>query len=279
MEQIKSSVNLPFHAFSGEVETLQPVKEPAKSPQSLCHKEPVALSAANSQMQDILVIDDGSDAEMFSDDKKSADDKSEQTEGNAPANMLTNMESDEELLKEEDRKSMHIKFEQTEGNAVLSNKSSVLDIIMLDDDSDEETVKVNPKSKNDESPQDKVSTTLSSNEKDETMSLSDVPSAHLQTANGTGNNKLVENSKEQGPSGLLQIKPFDYEAARKEVRFGEDRRRSDDNGVGKNKHDTGNRKKNTGKGQSEGGEESGGFQLGRRRQAFPVTGNRSATFR
>ncbi|KAK1404600.1 3'-5' exonuclease domain-containing family protein [Heracleum sosnowskyi] len=276
LEQIKSSVNLPFHAFSGKVETLEPVKEPAKPPQSLCHKEPVALSAANSQMQDILVIDDGSDDEMFNDDPKSADDKLEQTEGKPPADILTNSRSDVELLDDDNPKSMDKKSEQTEGNAVLSNKSPVLDIIMLDDDSDEETVKDNPKSTSDELPEDKVSTPLSSNENDETMSLSDLSSGHLQTANGTGKTKLVKNSQEQEP---LQIKPFDYEAARKEVRFGEDRRRNGGDEGGKNKRDTGNRKKNAAKGQSEGNEESGGFQLGRRRQAFPVTGNRSATFR
>lgn len=276
LEQIKSSVNLPFHAFSGKVETLQPVKEPAKPLQSLYNKEPVALSAANSQMQDILVIDDGSDEEMFNDDPKLADDKLEQTEGNTPADIRTNFGSDEELLDDNDPKSMDNQSEQTEGNAALSYKSDALDIIMLDDDSDEETVKDDLKSTSDGLPEDKVSTPLSSNEKDETMSLSDLSSGHLPTANGTGKTKLVKNSQEQEP---LHIKPFDYEAARKEVRFGEDRRRNGGDEGGKNKRDTGNRKKNAAKGQSEGNEESGGFQLGRRRQAFPVTGNRSATFR
>ncbi|KAL8132205.1 hypothetical protein AgCh_007918 [Apium graveolens] len=279
LEQIKSSVSLPFHAFSGKVETLQPVKEPAKTPQSLCHKEPVALSAANSQMQDILVIDDGSDEEMLNDDLKSVDDKLEQTEGSTQADILTNSGSDKELLNDDDPKLMDNKPEQTEGDAVLSNKSPALDIIMLDDDSGEETVKDNPKSTSDELPEDKVSTPLSSNEEDETMSLSDPSSGHLQTTYGTEKTKLLRNPKEQEPSGLLQIKPFDYEAARKEVRFGEDRRRNGGDEGGKNKRDTGNRKKNAAKGQSVGTEESGGFQLGRRRQAFPVTGNRSATFR
>lgn len=272
-------MSLPFHAFSGKVETLQPVKEPAKAPQSLCHKEPVTLSAANSQVQDILVIDDGSDEEMFNDDPKSADVKLEHTDGNTQADIVINSGSDKELLNDDDPMLMDNKPEQTEGNAVLSNKSPVLDLIMLDSDSDEETVKDNPKSTSYELPEDKVSTPLSSYEKDETMPLSDLSSGHLQTTNGTEKTKLLKNSKEQESSCLLQIKPFDYEAARKEVRFGEDRRKNGGDEGGKNKRDTGNRKKNAAKGQSEGSEESAGFQLGRRRQAFPVTGNRSATFR
>ncbi|KAL1821165.1 hypothetical protein ACET3Z_016034 [Daucus carota] len=279
LEQIRSSVNLPFHAFPGKVETLQPVEESAKPPQSLCHKEPVALSAAKSQGQDILVIEDGSDDDMLDEDPKFADDKLEQTEGNTPADIPNSPESDEELLNVDDPKLMDNKLEQTEGSVVLSNNRPVLDIIMLDDDSDEEMVKDTPNSTSDEFLQDKVSTPLSCNEKDETTSFSDPSSGHLQTSNGPGKTKAVKNSQEQGPSSPLQIKPFDYEAARKKVHFGEDRRRNGGDEGEKNKRDKGNRKKNAGKGQSEGGEESGGFQLGRRRQAFPVTGNRSATFR
>lgn len=160
------------------------------------------------------------------------------------------------------------------------------DIILLDDDSDEEPVNDVPIFTDEKSEQNEGNTPASCleiNKGDVTLSLSDLSSSFkkcFESTNQKGNVKQVEQSQES--TDLAQFKPFDYEAARTQVSFGDNQGRNTvDEGdeSGRSRRDAGSRKKSSAVGQPEGSEESGGFQLGRRRQAFPATGNRSATFR
>ncbi|CAH8362304.1 unnamed protein product [Eruca vesicaria subsp. sativa] len=101
---------------------------------------------------------------------------------------------------------------------------------------------------------------------DEPMSLSEL-STNFQKCFNTMNKS---NNKAQKPE-FLNIEPFDYEAARKEVTFGEGqkgRQGGKKEGVSK----AGGQKKGSPPEQSE-------FGQGKRRQAFPASGNRSATFK
>lgn len=88
----------------------------------------------------------------------------------------------------------------------------------------------------------------------------------------------------------FQLKPFNYAAARKEIQFGEpkgkgfkddDQEEGGGGGGGFRKPKKGGYgEKNTSKRSSSGksGEKEGGFQHPRRRQAFPLSGNRSITY-
>ncbi|KAK8639136.1 hypothetical protein V6N13_137529 [Hibiscus sabdariffa] len=82
----------------------------------------------------------------------------------------------------------------------------------------------------------------------------------------------VKKSKEQ--SGPLRIKPFDYETARKQFRFGEDAEEESGSRV-----NSAHKKKSAADRllQIEDGNKR--FPQARRQQAFPASGNRSATFR
>ncbi|KAM7505125.1 hypothetical protein LguiB_004029 [Lonicera macranthoides] len=211
VEQIKSSVNLPFHSFlgGGGVEVSQPVEKEAAKPTSENSAHVVVAAAAGRSGGGVGV--DG---------------------GGEPTKSDTNVQ--EIILL---------------GSS--SDSSDVEELLVVngqveDDDEEEESSKNNK-------------------EEGETGSLSDLSSS-------------LEKCFQSTPAAP-ELKPFDYEAARKEVRFGE--RNDGEDGSGNNngnnsssRLDRKNRKTPEG-----GGEESGDFQQGRRRQAFPASGNRSATFR
>ncbi|KAG7543483.1 HRDC domain [Arabidopsis thaliana x Arabidopsis arenosa] len=98
---------------------------------------------------------------------------------------------------------------------------------------------------------------------DEPMSLSEL-STNFQKCFKS----MKKSNKAQKQTDFLNIEPFDYEAARKEVKFGEGHKGRQ----GKKEVAAGQKKKGSGPEQSE-------FGQGKRRQAFPASGNRSATFK
>lgn len=98
---------------------------------------------------------------------------------------------------------------------------------------------------------------------DEPMSLSEL-STNFQKCF----NSMNKSNKAQKQTEFLSIEPFDYEAARKEVKFGEGHKGRQ----GKKEAAAGQKKKGSGTEQSE-------FGQGKRRSAFPASGNRSATFK
>ncbi|KAI4350321.1 hypothetical protein L6164_004788 [Bauhinia variegata] len=88
--------------------------------------------------------------------------------------------------------------------------------------------------------------------------------------------KPKETKKTEESSALLKPKPYDYEEARKQVKFGEDTEASQGDGGPSPFRDSGGKKKSARGQTSDSAKE---LQQGRRRQAFPASGNRSATFR
>ncbi|CAA7016043.1 unnamed protein product [Microthlaspi erraticum] len=100
---------------------------------------------------------------------------------------------------------------------------------------------------------------------DEPMSLSEL-STNFQKCFNSMNKS---NNKAQKPE-FLNIEPFDYEAARKEVKFGD----------GQKGRQGGKREGSAAGGKKKGpAPEDSEFGQGKRRQAFPASGNRSATFK
>lgn len=162
-----------------------------------------------------------------------------------------------------------------EPDTVVATDSRLQGTIYLNEKLGEEQVHEDPKAEQN------ISTMSASffevDEGDETVSLSDLSSSFKRCFESTQKErKATQVRKSQGH--VQQFKPFDYEAARKQAGFEDNRRRNiKEDGENRTKHAE-NMKKNLIKAQTEGGEESGGFQLGRRRQAFPSTGNRSAAF-
>ncbi|PSS01677.1 Protein RRP6-like [Actinidia chinensis var. chinensis] len=235
LEQIKSSVNLPFHSFVPMTEQLQsPVTEPPKMPESTPYVESSPIQAASAE--DVILL--------------SSDEETEESSSNEEAEESG---SDEEAQESE---------KCDEAGESVSNETK------------KEPV---------EHREDKTLASAQEMDEDGTMSLGDLSSSFqhcFKSINETRTPKQAEKSVESG--GFLQLKPFDYESARKEVKFGEHR----EVGLGKEgddghrtRHNKVNRKKSSGVGQSHKDDETGDFQQGRRRQAFPASGNRSATFR
>ncbi|XP_027175422.1 protein RRP6-like 2 isoform X2 [Coffea eugenioides] len=198
LEEIKSSVNLPFHAFPSSGELLQPAAQERAALVDTLHNGPVSNS---SNLEDFILLGAGSDVE-------SGDDGTE---------------------------AVNVVVDNKEDNAV----GSTMD--------------------------------MEEGEGEDTMSLSDLSSSFqkcLPSINRVRDGKLVE--KPQECAGLLQFKPFDYEAAKKQVIFREDPSpKAEDS---RSRHTKGDKKS-----QKEDGTRD--LPQGRRRQAFPASGNRTATFR
>lgn len=95
------------------------------------------------------------------------------------------------------------------------------------------------------------------------------------------NNKTRQPKKTEQPSDSVQLKPFDYETARKHVKFGEDMKHASFQGCDGEMEieDSGSKKQRSTIGQGQASDLTKQLQQGRRRQAFPSSGNRSATFR
>ncbi|KAL1210212.1 Protein RRP6-like 2 [Cardamine amara subsp. amara] len=100
---------------------------------------------------------------------------------------------------------------------------------------------------------------------DEPMSLSEL-STNFQNCF----NSMNKSNKAQKQPEFINIEPFDYEAARKEVKFGEGNK-----GRQGGKKDVAAGQKKKGSGVTEQSE----FGQGKRRQAFPASGNRSMSFK
>ncbi|XP_039063756.1 protein RRP6-like 2 isoform X2 [Hibiscus syriacus] len=161
---------------------------------------------------------------------------------------------------------------------IATESSTVEDVIMLEDNSNkDEQIDGSDNREVTDRPEETSMTPSSEIEKeDETMSLSDLSTSfQLCFESMNQNTKAVKVKKSKEPSGLLQIKSFDYEAARKEVKFGEDAEEES----GSHTNYAGKKKKGSAVGRLEIDDGSKQFPQARRRQAFPASGNRSATFR
>ncbi|XP_042490266.1 protein RRP6-like 2 isoform X3 [Macadamia integrifolia] len=212
VEQIISSVNLPFHSFSGSDKQLKPLSQECKKPLEIHTAEPVATLAEVTNLEDIISLECGLDDQ-------------ESTDG------LPNSAND----------ALHHRENDNDIGSILGSDTG-----------------------------------------DEPMSLSDLSSSFqkcFQSKNHTENNGQVQSSHE---SEGLQLKPFDYAAARKQVKFGKDKEAKGEGGSDEGPRGlvgSKERRKSSVVNSSPIDEEAKDFQQPRRRQAFPVTGNRSATFR
>ncbi|KAF2306892.1 hypothetical protein GH714_022386 [Hevea brasiliensis] len=156
--------------------------------------------------------------------------------------------------------------------------SSLEEIIVLEDDSYVEVIE-NDDSETKDSHRD--SKELGSGlimEEEEHASLSVLSTSYQKCFQSGNQNRTIEKiQKSQEPTGLLQLKPFDYAAARKRVKFGKE---SEEGSIEAGDKDQGSLdslggKKISGVQKDDGTNE---FSEGERRQAFPATGNRSAPF-
>ncbi|KAK2638276.1 hypothetical protein Ddye_026071 [Dipteronia dyeriana] len=166
--------------------------------------------------------------------------------------------------------------------ALPAARFSTEDLIMLDDDdtneveSDQGNLETTDPPREDNS----ASSALEVDEEDEPMSLSDLSTSFqkcLNSSNKNKNGKAKKVEKSGEASGLLQLKPFDFEAARKHIRQKEEP--VGDEGKKKNPHDSGDKKKGSAVGRAQKDDGTNELPQGKRRHAFPATGNRSATFR
>ncbi|KAI3809440.1 hypothetical protein L1987_25413 [Smallanthus sonchifolius] len=204
VEQIKSSVSLPFRSFTDKSAPSHPVVKESPTPQEI-----LVLPLASEPETDVIMLESDSDIEE-------KDEKPGNDEGSEPET-------------------------EDENN-----------VILLDSDCSDEEKDGN----------------------EGTESLADLSSSFqkiVQTANEK--RKSDPEVEEGGSVGLVTVG----------VRFGEDGSSNGEDGDGSKNQGKGERKKKGGGGggrkDSAGAERSGDFQMGRRRQAFPATGNRSSTFR
>ncbi|KAH9784596.1 protein RRP6-like 2 [Citrus sinensis] len=234
LEQIKSSVNLPFHSIFARDEQLKPVDVMKSEP----NKPDIPFpSSFGSGQQTKPIIEESNRVTVVS-----------QSEEPAPA-----------------------------------ARSDTEDIITLEDDIDEEEQNLgNLETASAPGEDGSAGSALEMGKQDETMSLSDLSTSFQECFHSANNNrKPGKPERSEEPSGFLQLKPFDFEAARKQIEFGEDAKEKSA-GVDGNKRkpvNSGDKKKVSAVDQAQKDDGTKELSQGRRRSAFPATGNRSATFR
>lgn len=158
--------------------------------------------------------------------------------------------------------------------------SKLDDVIMLEDDNtDREASGSDESGTTKEDVDNKSVASALKIDKEAPMSLSDLSSSFQQCFQSANQNRKARQVGRSQEFIGLQLKPFDYEDARKQVIFGEhSKERGTDIDNGGNIRDSKGKKKSD-KGRPAKHDESGEFAQGRRRKAFPATGNRSSTFR
>ncbi|CAL0317147.1 unnamed protein product [Lupinus luteus] len=208
LEQIRSSVNLPFHSFLGGSQVSKPVvKSPSLASGTSNPQKPVPVHVSTSTLDEIIILE------------------SDTTVEDMEQNNIENCNDHGEI----------------NSNVSTSGK------------------------------EDEV----------EAMSLSELSSSFqkcFQSNNQHNKTRLLKKTEQVG--GLLQLKPFDYEEAMKHVKFGENKKHAsfqNDGNAGQD--DSGSKKKHSTTVQEQTTDLTKQLQQGRRRQAFPVSGNRSSTFR
>ncbi|KAF9591239.1 hypothetical protein IFM89_003190 [Coptis chinensis] len=208
VEQIKSSLTLPFQSFLGQSQQSEPILKADTNPLGTHSRQPVSLEADTTNAEDIIPLED--------------------------------------------------------------------------DMNDQEFLDVAPASKDDVEDGENCDVAVASQTGDKPMSLSELSSSFqecLQSMNQKKNNRKVD--KPQQPESCLHLKPFDYVAAREQMKFGEHREDKDIKGEEghKNLLHSKERRKNSASSRVPKDEGTKDFQQARRRMAFPPTGNRTATFR
>ncbi|XP_024031414.1 protein RRP6-like 2 [Morus notabilis] len=154
--------------------------------------------------------------------------------------------------------------------------SKLDDVIMLQDDLDVEESRNGDLGTSKDDDNDNLVASALGTDREEPMSLSDLSSSFQQCFDSDYQKRKVRQVDKPRESIGLQLKPFDYEAARKQVVFEEN---SKELGPGERRIRDLKVKKKSDKSCTPKDDETGEFAQGRRRKAFPATGNRSSTFR
>lgn len=159
--------------------------------------------------------------------------------------------------------------------------SKAEDIIMLEDnDNAEESLPDDSDTEKDLDETDSTVPDLKTDKDGGAISLTDLSSSFQRCLESVKQNKKagrVENSQET--SGFLQVKPFDYEAARRDVGFGVDKKDGSGGDEGRKRLLNSRGRKNSSPADQFQKDDGSRLPQGRRRQAFPASGNRSASFR
>ncbi|KAK7380775.1 hypothetical protein VNO78_33294 [Psophocarpus tetragonolobus] len=165
----------------------------------------------------------------------------------------------------------------------IASASPLDEIIMLESDAGAEDTGQNSLGNSSEHRKKNfVESTSRKKHENEPVSLSELSSNFQKCFHSNDqNNKTRHPQKTEQPSGIVQLKPFDYEAARKNFKFGEATKHasSQDGDVRMEVEDSGSKKQRSTIEQEKANDSSQQLPQGRRRQAFPASGNRSATFR
>ncbi|CAJ1947892.1 unnamed protein product [Sphenostylis stenocarpa] len=179
-----------------------------------------------------------------------------------------------------------VAFELSEPPKPVSDivSASPLDeIIMLESDmGGEDMMQNNLGNSNVQTEKNSGVSTSGKEDKDEPVSLSELSSNFKKCFHSNDqNNKTRQPKKSDRFSGVVQLKPFDYEAARKHAKVGEDTKKASSQDCDGEVDDSGSKKQRSIIGQERGqaSDSTKQLQQGKRRQAFPASGNRSATFR
>ncbi|ESQ33213.1 hypothetical protein EUTSA_v10003636mg [Eutrema salsugineum] len=199
LEQIRSSVNLPFRSFTDKVSYSNSATRPSQN----VYANPIEVSTT---MPTSVSKQDG--VTELKDDSEEAS-ETVGTSGRVSESVVSGFETD--------------------------------DVILLDNSYEKEA-----------------------DGEDEPMSLSELSTNFQKCFNSMNKSK----NKAQKPE-FFNVEPFDYEAARKEVKFGEEQKG----------RQGGKKEAGSGKKKGSGAPEESEFGQGKRRQAFPASGNRSATFK
>lgn len=173
-----------------------------------------------------------------------------------------------------------------ETSTMQTNTSNAVDVIILEDDSDDEGTQVKKTVETAKELEDTVSMSpgMESDGEEEPISLSELSSSFQKCLDSIDQDGKNSSKVEEGFPNTIQVKPFDYEAARRQVRFEDEDGKGKPGTVGDGddslklfKGSSGAKNRST-KVQGQGGDVADEFRQGRRRLAFPTSGNRSATF-
>ncbi|KAH9618573.1 hypothetical protein KSS87_003885 [Heliosperma pusillum] len=245
LEQIKSTVNLPFYAFSHSKQEPNEVPKQAFEEQkrissgTLLTGNRALENASSSKSEDIILLDGDQQSDEASEEPN--------TESEAPVSAASNTKFEDIInLDSDSNDDEELAGEENNISRTTEQFGSEPELVVLDDDDDDD---------------------------DEPMSLSDLSTSFQKCLQAKSQDQVTEEDNNSKETGVLQFKPFDYEAARKQMEFGANTKTTADSG--NNDFNVG-KKKGVGSGRSKQDEL---LPQGKRRQAFPASGNRSSTFR
>ncbi|KAK9698315.1 hypothetical protein RND81_08G095500 [Saponaria officinalis] len=187
--------------------------------------------------------------------------------------LASTSKSEDIILLDADQHSEHASVElNTESETQPISTFKLEDVINLDSDSNDDEEPAEEEN-NQSTPNEQPELVVLDDDDDEPMSLSDLSSSFQKCLQDVNQDQICNKDDRSKDTGALHFKPFDYEAARKQIQLGETTMRKTGTGDGDNSM---GKKKSAVCGRNKQDEL---LPQGKRRQAFPASGNRSSTFR